>query len=70
MKSIALEVGFKLYVWSTTTGLVDTEKERPARPTTRWSPVGHPGIVRENHHLLRNFTCSLNGDPIPYCCGN
>jgi len=54
------EVGFKLYVWSTTTGLVDTEKgatRQANRPDG--SPVGHPGIVpRKPSSAAEISTCS------------
>jgi len=66
MKNIAKEVGFKLYAWSTTTGLVDTEKgaarqaNDPMEALLAIQELSEKTIV-----LLRDFHLFLSGDPNP-----
>ncbi len=66
MKNIAKEVGFKLYAWSTTTGLVDTDKgaacqaNDPMEALLAIQELSEKTIV-----LLRDFHLFLSGDPNP-----
>jgi ATP-dependent 26S proteasome regulatory subunit len=66
LKSIAREVGFKLFAWSTTTGLVDTEKgtarqvNDPMEALLAVQELPEKTIV-----LLRDFHLFLIGDPNP-----
>jgi ATP-dependent 26S proteasome regulatory subunit len=66
LKGMALEVGFKLYAWATTTGLVDTEKgaarqaNDPMEALLAIQELPEKVIV-----VLRDFHLFLNGDPNP-----
>ena len=66
LKGIAREVGFKLYAWSTTTGLIDTEKgaarqaNDPMEALLAIMELPEKAII-----VLRDFHLFLNGDPNP-----
>jgi SpoVK/Ycf46/Vps4 family AAA+-type ATPase len=66
LKAIAREVGFKLYAWSTTTGLVDTDKgsarqaSDPMEALLAIMELSERTIV-----ILRDFHLFLDGDANP-----
>ncbi|MCX6925884.1 MAG: AAA family ATPase, partial [Verrucomicrobia bacterium] len=66
LKAIAREIGFQLYVWSTTTGLIDTDKgavrqaNDPMEALLALSELPDKTMV-----VLRDFHLFLNGDPNP-----
>lgn len=66
MKAIAKEVGFKLFAWSTTTGLVDTDKGSARQAN---DPLEALLAIQELPErtiiLLRDFHLFLLGDPNP-----
>ena len=66
LKAIAREVGFKLYAWSATSGLIDTDKGS-ARPVN--DPMEALLAIMELPEktiiILRDFHLFLNGDPNP-----
>src|SRR6266566_4437311 len=64
LKAIAHQVGFKLYAWSTTAGLVDTEKgaarqaNDPMEALLAIQELSEKTII-----ILRDFHLFLHGDP-------
>ena len=66
LKRIAQEVGFKLYAWSTTTGLVDTDKGAARQANDPMEALlAIQELPEKTIVALRDFHLFLNGDPNP-----
>ena len=66
LKSIAKDVGFKLYAWSTTTGLVDTQKGAARQASDPMEALlAIEELPDKTIILLRDFHLFLTGDPNP-----
>src|SRR6266436_86029 len=66
LKSIAEQVGFKLYAWSTTTGLVDIEKGAARQATDPMEALlAIEELPEKTIIILRDFHLFLSGDPNP-----
>jgi ATP-dependent 26S proteasome regulatory subunit len=66
LKGIAREVGFKLYAWSTTTGLINTEKGAACQANDPMEALlAVQDLPEKSIVVLRDFHLFLNGDPNP-----
>ncbi len=66
LKGIAREVGFKLYAWSTTTGLIDIEKGAARQANDPMEALlAIQELPEKTVVVLRDFHLFLNGDPNP-----
>jgi ATP-dependent 26S proteasome regulatory subunit len=66
LKSIAREVGFKLYAWSTTTGLVDTDKGSARQVNDPMEALlAIMELPERTIIVVRDFHLFLQGDPNP-----
>ena len=66
LRVIAQEVGFKLYAWSTTTGLIDTEKGSARQANDPMEALlAIQDLPEKSIVVLRDFHLFLNGDPNP-----
>src|ERR1051326_2233899 len=66
LKEIAQEVGFNLYVWSTTTGLIDTDKGSGRQVNDPMEALlAITELPEKTITILRDFHLFLNGDPNP-----
>jgi hypothetical protein len=66
LKGIAREVGFKLYAWSTTAGLIDTEKGAARQANDPMEALlAIQELPEKTIVILRDFHLFLNGDPNP-----
>ena len=66
LKGIAREVGFKLYAWSTTTGLIDTEKGAARQANDPMEALlAIQELPEKTIVILRDFHLFLNGEPNP-----
>lgn len=66
MKGIAQEVGFKLYAWSATTGLVDTDKGSARQANDPLEALlAIQELPEKTIIVLRDFHLFLIGDPNP-----
>lgn len=66
LKTIAQEVGFKLYAWSTTTGLVDTDKGAARQANDPMEALlAIQELPEKTIVVLRDFHLFLTGDPNP-----
>ena len=66
LKGIAREVGFKLYAWSTTSGLIDTDKGAARQANDPMEALlAIQELPEKTIVVLRDFHLFLNGDPNP-----
>src|SRR5690348_11939019 len=66
LKAIAQEVGFKLFAWSTTSGLVDTDKGAARQANDPMEALlAIMELPEKTIIILRDFHLFLNGDPNP-----
>ncbi len=66
LKGIAREVGFKLYAWSTTTGLIDMEKGAARQANDPMEALlAIQELPEKTIVILPDFHLFLNGDPNP-----
>jgi hypothetical protein len=66
IKRIAQEVGFKLYAWSTTTGLIDTDKGAARQASNPMEALlAIQELPEKTIIILKDFHLFLNGDPNP-----
>src|ERR1051326_938102 len=66
LKAIAREVGFSLYAWSTTTGLIDTDKGSGRQVNDPMEALlAIMELPEKTITILRDFHLFLNGDPNP-----
>jgi hypothetical protein len=66
LKAIAKEVGFRLFAWSTTNGLVATEKGSARQVNDPMEALlAIQELPQKTIIVLRDFHLFLNGDPNP-----
>ena len=66
LKTIAREIGFQLYAWSTTTGLIDTDKGTARQANDPMEALlAIMELPEKTMVVLRDFHLFLNGDPNP-----
>ena len=66
LKAIARQIGFQLYAWSTTTGLIDTDKGTARQANDPLEALlAITELPEKTMVVLRDFHLFLNGDPNP-----